>query len=421
MSFEKTFCSSPWFHMRITNDGNYSYCRWSDKTDTVVNIQDANPKKFFQLEMEPVRQDLLAGRTVAGCQECQKMEQHGKVSGRQRQLLKIGVDTRNFAKTLASSPWVPALAASEFAQMPQDWQIDLGNYCNSACVFCIPESSSRLATEWQRIGFIDQLPPPNWTDDPELVSQFIDALRQSPHIQYLHFIGGETLLTPAFKTILSALIDSGLNQTATIGFTTNLTVWDRSVIDLLTQFQGVNLGVSIEAMTTVNDYVRWPAKLHQVLGYLQQWQELALEQNWLFQIRTTPTLFTVGHLLEVYQYAWDHKLNVESCNFLEKPEFMRPSVLPMSYRQPVIDAMQAWVDQHRVTTDTVINTRDPNVVHQQLVQDLQSYVNYLRNEPDESHRLPELVAFVKRLDSHRCNSVLNYLPEYEELFRTAGY
>ena len=68
-----------------------------------------------------------------------------------------------------------------------------------------------------------------------------------------------------------------------------------------------------------------------------------------------------------------------------------------------------------------MNIRDPNVAQQQIVQDLQSYVNYLKNEPDESHRLPDLVQYLKKLESNRGNSVLTYLPEYEELFRTAGY
>jgi hypothetical protein len=136
-----------------------------------------------------------------------------------------------------------------------------------------------LATEWKRIGFIDQLPAPNWTDDPALVDQFIAMLEASPHIQYLHFIGGETLITPAFQTILEALIRSGLNRTATIGFTTNLTVWDSQVIDLLTQFHGVNLGMSVESFEIVNDYVRWPSKLPVVLENLDRWQELARQQE----------------------------------------------------------------------------------------------------------------------------------------------
>ena len=100
---------------------------------------------------------------------------------------------------------------------------------------------------------------------------------------------------------------------------------------------------------------------------------------------------------------------------------MRPSVLPISYRQPIIDRMQSWLDQHSVSGDTVINIRNPNVSQLQNHQDLQSYVNYLRNMPDESNRLPELIAFLKRIETVRGNSILTYLPEYEELFRSAGY
>jgi hypothetical protein len=409
--------------MRINNTGHYEYCRWGDqgqRTQT-AHIREVSPQEFFQQHMTPIRQQILAGEQPAGCGACSKMEQHGKVSGRQKQLLKVGVRLEQFEKTLVSSPWRDTFARDDFDQLPQDWQIDLGNYCNSACVFCTPRSSSRLATEWQQIGFIQDLPPANWTDDSELIAKFIDTLTQSSHIQYLHFIGGETVITPAFKTILQALIQAGLNRTATIGFTTNLTVWDSQVIDLLEQFHSVNLGMSVEAFEIVNDYARWPSKLSVVLENLDRWREIAHKQGWLLQLRTTPTLFTVGGLLSIYEYAWDKQICVESCNFLTEPAFMRPSVLPVHYRQPIIDRMQAWLDQHNITGDTVVNIRNPNMAQLQNYQDLQSYVNYLRDMPDESNRLPDLVDFVKRLEISRGNSILDYLPEYEELFRSAGY
>ena len=409
--------------MRINNAGHYEYCRWADKSQRTqtAHIQSVSPLEFFQQHMTPIRQQLLAGEQPTGCGECAVMEQHHKVSGRQKQLLKVGVRLEQFEKTLISSPWLDTFVSDEFDQLPQDWQIDLGNYCNSACVFCDPHSSSKLAAEWQRIGFIQNPPPTNWTDDPDLVAKFVDTLTQSSHIQYLHFIGGETVITPAFKTILQALIQAGLNRTATIGFTTNLTVWDSKVIDLLEQFHGVNLGMSVEAFKIVNDYVRWPSKLPVVLENLDRWQALAQKRGWLLQLRTTPTLFTIGSLLSIYDYAWTRQISVESCNFLTEPAFMRPSVLPVSYRQPIIDRMQSWLDQHRVSGSTVVNIRDPNVSQLQNHQDLQSYVNYLRDMPDESNRLPDLVNFVKRIEASRGNSILNYLPEYEELFRSAGY
>jgi sulfatase maturation enzyme AslB (radical SAM superfamily) len=409
--------------MRINNAGHYEYCRWADKNQRTQtpHIRAVSPQEFFQQYMTPIRDQLLAGERPAGCNECAVMEQHNKVSGRQKQLLKVGVRVEQFEKTLASSPWVDTFVANKFNQLPQDWQIDLGNYCNSACVFCDPHSSSRLATEWQRIGFSQSMPPANWTDDPKLVQRFIDTLTQSSHIQYLHFIGGETLITPAFKTILGALIQAGLNRTATIGFTTNLTVWDTDVVALLTQFHSVNLGMSVESFEIVNDYVRWPSKLPVVLENLDRWQELAAQQGWLLQLRTTPTLLTIGSLLSIYDYAWSRKISVESCNFLNEPAVMRPSVLPLNYRSAVIDSMRTWLDQHPISGNTVLNIRDPGVSQLQNYQDLQSYVNYLENTPDESNRLPDLVKFLKQLEASRGNSILTYLPEYEELFRSAGY
>ena len=406
--------------MRILGDGTMNYCRWSDKTDGAVNIQDVDPKTFFQQHMTGLRQDLLAGQAVPGCHHCKHMENHGKVSGRQRQLLKTGVRLEKFEATMLSSPWFNTWSTDTFDQLPQDWQIDLGNFCNSACVFCGPHSSSRLASEFVSLGMIAQPPTSNWSQDPVRLQRLLDVLTSSPQLRYVHFIGGETLITPAFRTILQALIDNGLHDTVTLGFTTNLISWDQPVVDLLTQFEGVNLGLSIEALHPVNEYLRWPAQMGTVESLLHTWLNLAKHQGWLVQLRTTPTILSLPHLLTVYDFAWQHNVAVESCNFLSRPEFMRPSVLPMSHRVTLIDQWQHWISQHPVDTGTVINSRHPEHSRAAMVQDLQSYVNYLRNEPDESWRLKDLVEFLQRLEHSRGNSIVKYLPEYEELFRTAG-
>ena len=424
MSLKENFCPSPWFHMRINNAGHYDYCRWASikqdySTDNIYNI---TPVEFFQQQMTDVRQQFLDGKQPAGCADCAQMERHNKISGRQKQLLKAGVRLEHFEKSLASSPWLTEFTqGAATAQMPQDWQIDLGNYCNGACVFCRPNYSSRLATEFQKIGITSDIPPVNWTDDPVLVQQLVDTLVASPHIQYLHFIGGETLITPAFKIILEALIQTGLNKTAIIGFTTNLSVWRDDIVELLTQFQGVHLGMSVESFEIVNDYVRYPVCLPTVFENLERWVTLAKQKNWLLQLRPTPTALTVGHMLGVYEYAWHHNIAVESCNFLNKPEFLRPAVLPQKYRQLIIAEFQMWIDQHPVDDEVIVNIRNPTVAMQQIVQDLQSYVNYFKTEADQSWRLPDLIEYLKRLEANRGNCVLTYLPEYEELFRSAGY
>ena len=93
----------------------------------------------------------------------------------------------------------------------------------------------------------------------------------------------------------------------------------------------------------------------------------------------------------------------------------------MDYRNQVINNMQQWIDSRAIAGTTIVNTRDPNVAQQQIVQDLQSYINYLKNEVDESWRLPDMITFLKRIEASRGNCILDYLPEYEELFRSTGY
>jgi hypothetical protein len=432
MTIEQSFCPSPWFHMRITNSGTYEPCRWMSKTDeSRVNfnrsIHSISPLTYFQTHMSQLRLQLLAGQAPEMCRDCHIMEQHKKVSGRQRQLLKVGVLTDHFEKSLASSPMRSAFDysnnhAGHTNRTVTDWQIDLGNYCNGACVFCDPESSSTLATEFKKLGLIDQLPPSSWCEDPVLLNQFVDNLVGSADLQYLHFLGGETVITPGFKKILSALIDAKLSKQIVVGFTTNLTVWSDPIVELLKQFRQVNLGMSIETLTAVNDYVRYPSQQASTKKILDQWVKIASEQEWLTQLRVTPTCLSVHDLTTVYDYAWQNNIAVESCNFLNRPEFLRIGVLPTQVRKEIANELKIWIDGHSVTTVAqIVNTRDPNVAQVQIAQDAISYLNHLETAPDESHRLPELVEYLKLLESSRGNSILTYLPQYENLFRSNGY
>jgi MoaA/NifB/PqqE/SkfB family radical SAM enzyme len=432
MTFEKTFCTSPWFHMRINNSGSYESCRWQNKTvltriNSKHNICNQAPLDYFQNTMSELRQQLLDGSAPDMCKDCYTMETHNKVSGRKRQLLKCGIQENMFEKTLAGTPLRADLDHSNqhkghTARTVSDWQIDLGNYCNSACVFCGPESSSRMATEFVQLGMIDRVPNASWCEDPVLLEKFIKDLEASDHLHYLHFIGGETLITPGFEKILTALIDRDLADHITIGFTTNLTVWSDHIIDRLSRFQNVNLGMSIETMTKLNDYVRWPSRIDTVSALLDRWIKTARQHYWLVQLRITPTCLTLHELHTVYEYAWQHNVSVESCNFIDRPKFMRISVLPPEQRAWARQRLSDWIDQHQTAnTEVVVNTRDPNRARDQILQDAKSYLNYLDRAPDESDRLSDLVDYLKRLESGRSNSILTYLSEYETLFRSAGY
>jgi len=143
----------------------------------------------------------------------------------------------------------------------------------------------------------------------------------------------------------------------------------------------------------------------------------------LIQFRITPTVFSIAHLHTIYEYAYTHNIGVESCNFLHNPSFMRMTILPKDVRQKIAQDLEDWI----LTKDTtiknkkIINTRDPNVSKIYILQDAYSYVEYLRNGPDETHSWPALVNYLKKLEASRGNSILDYAPEYESFLRSAEY
>lgn len=438
MKFKDTFCSSPWFHMKIASDGSFRVCRWGKSNDKFYqnnygNIKNMPPDIWFQTEMENFRSQFTFENDYKSniCGDCHKMEQYGKVSGRQKQLLKTGIKTdKDFKKSLASSPWIgefnKSLSGKNNDLMPQDWQIDLGNLCNSGCVMCHPVSSSFLETEFKKIGILDRKQPKSWTQDPEALENFFSCLGRSPKISYMHFIGGEPLIMPAFKQILNKLIEYGLNENITIGFTTNLTVWDEELIDILKHIPNLHIGLSVECLDSINDYVRYGSNISSVTSILNKWRDIAKQHSgWLIQIRTTPTLLTIEKLHTIYEYAWENNMSVESCNFLEEPDFLRPTVLPPELRKIAIHNLQNWIKNNDKNyfydNQSAINVRHPDFARQYLIEDAKSYVNYLQHEEDESHLLPDLVEYLQKIEKNRGNCVLDYAPQYESLLKSVGY
>ena len=417
MDFKDTFCSSPWFHARITEDGNYNFCTWQKtKDEKLHNISDITPIDYFQNKMEKIRKSMVAGEVIDECSECYEMEKYNKISGRQRQLLKTGIELDNFDKTLQASPFYDEFkktADGGKCGLPiLDWQVDLGNFCNSACIFCTPDSSSRLATEFIKMNLIDELPTKAWCNDSKLVSSFIETVICTPKLKYIHFIGGETMITPAFKRILRGLETHGINDRVTIGFTTNLTVWDDEIIHLLSKFKEVNVGLSIETFDDVNDYVRYPSKINDVKVILDKWIELGKENKWLAQLRITPTWMTVDSIDTVFEYAYNNGIGIE-CGLMSKSTSMRINALPQPLLAQVISQFERWISSKDEIDKSANQLEVIGVAHH--------YLNYMKRAKYEPKLLHGIITFIKKLEQRRNNSIINYKPHYEEFLRLAGY
>jgi len=436
---QDTFCSSPWFHIRIDPQGNFVPCRWAaGRTTLPYNISNTTILEFVNSDrMRQLRMSMLNGGKDLICSSCYYEDINGKVSGRQRQLNKSGINVINFEKTFCASPHFDSfrqtfdqLGATDFT--PVDLQIDLGNTCNSGCIMCIPTYSSRLAADYEKLNTLDpllfkQFPKyTNWTDDPTLVDKFVGELAQLPNIKYIHFLGGETLYLPSFYSICERLIELGLAKNISLGITTNCTVHTTKLENIIREFKHVHLGLSVETFTPLNDYVRWPSKIDAVKENIHKFLDLREATDMHLSLRITPNIFTVYHLSTVFEFMLDNHITAESCNILHEPSCLRIELLPAEIIEKVIADIDSVIEKYNLSSPdtTIINRRREDLIDAVNTEIIFEYRRFFANylpPGDVDEQRTELVKFIKAFESIRHNSILDYLPEYEEFLRSYGY
>lgn len=435
--FEKTFCSSPWFHVRLTYDGSYESCRWAKNPARVHRFQNQTLMQYYNSDqMRSLRQQLLSGESPEHCSTCYYEESFGKLNGRIRQLNKSAIDVDNFFPTIRSSPHYKnfeySLHNDGLADMsPVDLQIELGNTCNSACIMCVPEASSRLEQEYHKLHKInsDLFTKPNtytaWTRDPVLVDQFVKQIVAIPNLRYIHFLGGETLYEESFYSICEQLIEHDLAKNIIVGTTTNGTIYNDRIKRFIENFKQFHLGISIESVTNLNDYIRWPGQIDSILSNINKLLMLR-ESNPEFYIslRITPNVFSVYEIDKLFVYLLENNVIAESCNILHNPLHLRMELIPNDIRNEVKKKLEILIDYYELEKLKIVNVRRSDQIRHVIADVVLDYYKFLCDYQEPADIEPSrynLVDFLKSFESLRGNSILDYAPRYEKFLRHYGY
>jgi len=435
--FEKTFCSSPWFHLRLTYDGSYESCRWATNPDRTSKFQTQTLMQYYNSDqMQNLRQQLLSGESPAHCKTCYYEESFGKLNGRVRQLTKSAIDVGNFDLTARSSPHYESFKYSldhdGLADMaPVDLQIELGNTCNSACIMCIPEASSRLEADYHKLNkinptlFLKPVSYKSWSQDPKLVDRLVQELIAIPNLRYIHFLGGETLYDESFYKICEQLIQNDVSKNIIVGTTTNGTIYNDRIQRFIENFKQFHLGISMESVTELNDYIRWPGKIDKILHTTSKFLQLRDNNPGLYiSLRITPNVFSVSEIDKLFVYMLENQVIAESCNILYSPAHLRMELIPEDIRSEVKHKLKTLIDYYELSKESVVNIRRTDQINQvtaNVILDYYQFIcDYVVPTDAEQSRL-DLVDFLKAFETIRNNSILDYAPRYQEFLRHYGY
>lgn len=442
------FCSSPWLHARLGHNGKFSVCRWADRTvpgwETLApeqNVQALTFSEYFNSSsMIEIRNQLLNGIKPSACAACYYQDEYGKLSGRKKQLFRSKLDDEGtFDTAFADSPHYPLFKFSQENNgrtnaLPIDLQIDLETTCNSSCIMCRPSLSSRVHADYIKLHKISPTefskPDTNlnhWSSDPKLVKRIVDDLVQIPNINYIHFIGGETLFVESFFTICEALINANLAKDIIVGTTTNGTIYSSRLEKIIPEFRAFHLGLSIESVNPLNDYIRYPSKIDGVLSIFNKFLLLRKHTPSLhLQLRITPTVFSILYLDEVVQYMIDNNVTAESCNILNNPSVLRVELLPTELRQLAIQKLSLVMEKNNIPRfdNQTPDTRNPEFLQQVLSNVAFGYIDFLTNMQapvDVEAERSKLVKFITSFETLRNNSIIDYAPEFSDFLKEYGY
>lgn len=224
-------CPAPWISRTIHSNGSITPCCYTREQN-----------------IEKLKQEFLSGSRPTQCHYCWYNEDNNMHSPRQ--------DLVDFAKdsTVESVELI---------------SLNLGNYCNAECITCKGNTSSKRNT-WAR-----KYSPIEFVSSTISVTNLQIDFNQYPKLKMVTLIGGEPMLHPNTKLLLTSMIESGLAKNITISFNTNASIFDQEIVTMLKQFKSILVTLSIDGAGMYFEYQRRPLLWNTVKDISLQWMEIS--------------------------------------------------------------------------------------------------------------------------------------------------
>lgn len=237
MSENKSLCSYPWRGACIYPTGLVKPCCYWLSANGNINEANSNIKNDPRnsAEWNKIREDMLAGNPVKGCEKCQEMESVGNHSGRLSSLYYL-VPTENKLAPL------------------EDLEVSFSNLCNLACVGCGDFNSTKWSTENIKAG----------RPGMKLIDNKFDwAQWDLSNLKTLKILGGEPFMEPdRFCELLESV---NLSQIELVVNTNGTILPNQRLKALIEKCKQVKFLVSIDGIGLVNDWNRWPGKFQNIV------------------------------------------------------------------------------------------------------------------------------------------------------------
>jgi len=273
------------------------------------------PKNY---DINQIRQDILNKTRSPSCQACWSIEDNGLTSDRMLKNSALDYyrnkDIRVIEQEVQKGQYEPILIKHVTS-----------NKCNATCVTCNPGGSTAWGSLEKKNKTINIIPK------FRIDQSAIDSLRYDKLVG-LNFIGGEPLWEESNFYMLEKLIAAN-NTNCFISFTTNgSTIISKENKLLLSKFKNVNIGLSVDGVGPVFDYIRYPLQWSKLLENLKFFRSIT--DN--ISVNSCTSNINVLYHHEVFNWCSSENLNYHF-NPVQNPSHFRPSALPKPVKEKILN------------------------------------------------------------------------------------
>ena len=384
----KTFCIQPFVNVTTRIQGQHNVC--CNITKKEKNISNITAIEFFNSpEVKNMQESLLKGEKVKDCATCYYMESNNQVSHRKQYNKYYNLHNNQKYKENLEKLKLDKLKNPLYAE------IHISNLCNLKCLTCNERDSSKFHAENKSLGISKDAD----IDYTKIIKNKSKAILDTitPELKFLDIRGGETMLIPEIKEVLSSL-PKEKTKNITLKIQTNGTIFPDDIwINIFKKFKNTKVNVSVDAYGNDNHYIRYPSQWEDICKTLNFFKD----NNIKFIINTVLSNLNLLVLPKLLDWIYSNQY-LNYLYILKDPIYYRYTNLPKELLEKSIIDLQKF-------KEPFVN-RDTNITIENLISNLK------KEHKEYDQQWQNFKKEITMRDNARKNSIFEVLPELKEYF-----
>jgi MoaA/NifB/PqqE/SkfB family radical SAM enzyme len=438
----KAWCPLPWLGLNVRNNGDVRVCcnanvsvnqgLVSKEDGTYYNLGKDKIQDFRNAKlMKEIRLAMLEGKYHESCIRCQREAESDMISRAdwERDIWAHEITEKSSREITASD------GSINTDQNPIKYMdLRFGNLCNLKCRMCGPTDSNMWYEDTVKLW------GPQYTDsgqkikliknnkgkhkpDVDIYSWYKnkdfwqDLESEIPVVERLYIVGGEPLIIDQHYEFLQKCIDANRADKIVIEYNTNITNIPERAWNIWKHFQRVQIGMSIDAVGPINDYIRNPSKWWKIEENMRKLD--SAEGNFKVWWAATIQAYNLVHLPETMMWKINQnfkRINVHidyksviSPHPLHNPKFLNIKIFPKESKEWIETNFEEWKKRSEVEIENHLNRKH-------FCKILDTYIKYMWAE-DYSDQLAKFWYYTRTLDASRNENLKLVSPKTWELLK----